>query len=37
MELSNQGYFSNEQYIQFLTENDLTPTDDYVKADMQKA
>jgi hypothetical protein len=36
MELSNQEYFSDEQYIQFLTENDLTPTNDYVKADMQK-
>lgn len=36
MELSNQQYFSDEQYIQFLTENELTPTDNYVKADMQK-
>lgn len=36
MELSNQEYFSDEQYIQFLTENDLTPTDEYNKADMQK-
>ena len=36
MELSNQEYFSDEQYIQFLTENDLTPTDEYIKADMQK-
>lgn len=36
MELSNQEYFSDEQYTQFLVENDLTPTDDYVKADMQK-
>jgi predicted transcriptional regulator len=36
MELSNQEYFSDEQYIQFLAENDLTPTDDYVKANMQK-
>lgn len=36
MELSNQSYFSDEQYIQFLVENDLAPTDEYVKADMQK-
>ena len=36
MELSNQEYFSDEQYIQFLTENDLIPTDEYIKADMQK-
>ena len=36
MELSNQEYFSDEQYIQFLTENSLVPTDEYIKADMQK-
>lgn len=36
MELSNQQYFSDEQYIQFLTENNLTYTDEYAKADMQK-
>ena len=36
MELSNQQYFSDEQYTQFLAENELTPTDNYVKADMQK-
>lgn len=36
MELSNQQYFSDEQYTQFLKENELTPTDNYVKADMQK-
>lgn len=36
MELSNQEYFTDEQYIQFLVENNLTYTDDYVKADMQK-
>ena len=36
MELSNQAYFTDEQYIQFLTENSLTPSDEYVKADMQK-
>ena len=37
MELSNQEYFSDEQYIQFLVENDLTPTDEYIKTDMQKS
>ena len=36
MELSNQQYFSDEQYIQFLVENDLTPTDEYDKPTMQK-
>ena len=36
MELSNQEYFTDEQYIQFLVENDLTYTDEYVKADMHK-
>ena len=36
MELSNQQYFTDEQYTQFLVENDLTPTDEYIKADMQK-
>lgn len=36
MELLNQAYFTDEQYIQFLAENSLTPSDEYVKADMQK-
>lgn len=36
MELSNQQYFADNQYIQFLTENNLTPTDEYDKATMQK-
>lgn len=36
MELSNQQYFSDEQYIQFLTENSLTQTDEYDKSTMQK-
>lgn len=36
MELSNQEYFSIEQYVQFLIENNLNPEDEYVKADMQK-
>ena len=37
MELSNQQYFSDEQYIQFITENSLTPTDEYDKSTMQKS
>lgn len=37
MELSNQQYFSDEQYIQFLTENPLTQTDEYDKSTMQKS
>ena len=37
MELSNQQYFSDEQYTQFLTENSLTPTDEYDKSTMQKS
>ena len=36
MELSNQQYFSDEQYIQFLTENSLVPTNEYDKPTMQK-
>lgn len=36
MELSNQQYFSDEQYIQFLAENSLTPADEYDKSTMQK-
>ena len=36
MELSNQEYFNDEQYIQFLTENSLVPTDEYNKPTMQK-
>lgn len=36
MELSNQEYFGDEQYIQFLVENGLTDTDDYSKDTMQK-
>lgn len=37
MELSNQQYFSDEQFIQFLAENSLTPTDEYDKSTMQKS
>lgn len=36
MELSNQSYFPDEQYIQFLAENTLNPTDEYDKPTMQK-
>ena len=36
MELSNQQYFPDNQYIQFLTENSLVPTDEYDKSTMQK-
>lgn len=36
MELSNQQYLTEEQYKQYLIENDLDPTVEYVKADMQK-
>ena len=36
MELSNQSYFPDEQYTQFLTENSLTSTAEYDKQTMQK-
>ena len=36
MELSNQQYLTEEQYNQYLAENDLVPTDEYNKAEMQK-
>ncbi len=36
MELSNQEYFTDEQYVQFLTENNLSPTEEYDKPTMQK-
>lgn len=36
MELSNQQYFTDEQYTQFLTENNLSPTNGYDKPTMQK-
>ena len=36
MELSNKSYFPDDQYTQFLTENSLTPTDEYNKTTMQK-
>lgn len=37
MELSNQQYLSEEQYNQLLAENDLVPSDNYVKSEMQKS
>ncbi len=37
LELSNKEYFSDEQYIQFLTENSLSATEEYDKQTMQKA
>lgn len=36
MELSNQEYFTEDQYIQFLSENGLDPTEEYNKPTMQK-
>lgn len=37
MELSNQQYLSEEQYIQLLEENELDYTDEYNKQTMQKS
>ena len=36
LELSNQPYFSDDEYIQFLSENDLDPTEDYIRDVMQR-
>lgn len=36
MELSNQAYFDDDQYMQFLTENNLNPMDSYNKPTMCK-
>lgn len=36
MELSNQEYFSDAQYRQFLTESNLTYSDEYDKKTMQR-
>jgi hypothetical protein len=36
LELSNQEYFSDTEYIQFLAENYLEPTDEYIKDVMQR-
>lgn len=35
LELSKQEYFSDEEYIQFLLENDLEPNEEYIKDVMQ--
>lgn len=36
MELSNKDYFTDDIYAQYLTENDLDPSAEYVKATMQE-
>ncbi len=36
LELSNQEYFNDEEYTQFLSENNLVATDTYDKATMQR-
>lgn len=36
MELSNQQYLTEEQYRQYLIENDLAPDEEYNKEEMQK-
>lgn len=36
LELSNQEYFSDSEYTQFLNENNLDATDEYIKSDMQR-
>lgn len=36
LELSNQEYFSDIEYIQFLSENDLAPDEEYRKDVMQR-
>ena len=36
LELSNQEYFSDTEYIQFLAENNLEPTEEYIKEVMQR-
>lgn len=36
LELSNQEYFSDTEYIQFLSENYLEPNDEYRKDVMQR-
>ena len=36
LELSNQEYFSDAEYIQFLAENNLEPTEEYLKEVMQR-
>lgn len=36
LELSNQEYFSDTEYIQFLAENNLEPEEEYIKDVMQR-
>lgn len=36
LELSNQEYFSDTEYIQFLAENNLEPNEEYIKDVMQR-
>lgn len=36
LELSNQKYFTDLEYSQFLAENDLSAKDEYIKQDNQK-
>lgn len=36
LELANQEYFTDAEYIQFLAENDLEPTEEYLKDVMQR-
>ena len=37
LELSNKEYLTDSEYTQFLSENDLTPSDTYNKSTMQKS
>lgn len=37
LELSNKTYFTDSEYSTFLAENQLSPTDNYNKATMQKS
>lgn len=37
LELSNKTYFTDTEYTTFLTENNLTDSDNYNKATMQKS
>lgn len=36
LELANKEYLTQEEYIQFLTENELISADTYIKEEMQK-
>ncbi|ENK1242978.1 hypothetical protein AB2063_001106 [Clostridium botulinum] len=36
LELNNKDYFTDNEYTIYLNENDLVPTDEYIKKDMQK-